>query len=221
MEQMPPPEQPGKASAEGDARWPEPSNPVTADTPIGTHHSIKTAIPFDPENPFEITVGSEWLYDLRFAVVEGRLECVGLKLEHSTLGKPITTMLLRSLQIGSQIQRWRQQTIQASETVLEIADLMEYSDDLREEMRRTLGVATRKKHRYSPEHFQLVAEIYDRAHRTGQPPTKAVQEHFSDIYGQSFSRSAAAKWVMTCRKMGLLPPTSPRKAASNPPGENE
>ncbi|MFI1183242.1 hypothetical protein ACH4UT_27360 [Streptomyces sp. NPDC020799] len=52
----------------------------------------------------------------------------------------------------------------------------------------------------TPEHLATVAEVYRTAHEQGQPPTKAVADHF-DI-----SHSTAAKWVGAARKQGALGP---------------
>lgn len=43
--------------------------------------------------------------------------------------------------------------------------------------------------------------MYDIACARGEPPTRAVADHFK------VSRTAAAKWVARCRGKGLLPPT--------------
>jgi transposase len=47
-----------------------------------------------------------------------------------------------------------------------------------------------------------VADIYRDALEHGEAPTSAVAAKFV------VSKSAAAKWVAKCRKLGLLPPTT-------------
>jgi hypothetical protein len=61
--------------------------------------------------------------------------------------------------------------------------------------------------RYSPEHWQQVAEVYLTAWRAGGRPTAAVVAKFG------VSKNIAAKWVANARQMGLLPPTTRGKAA--------
>ena len=203
------------------ARLPEPSNPVTPKTPVGKPHPTTQGLPFDPENPLELTLGSEWLVDLEWAEVEGRLECVGFRLHHATLGRSVTASLLRSLPIASFIQAERRQKASEAETFLMLSDETGYSGGLNQYMRHMLKAAHAKRPRYPEDHYELVARVYDAAFQTGLAPTKAVQEHFAEIYDHPVSRSAAAKWVMTCRKMGLLPATQPRTATGNPNPEGE
>ncbi len=46
-----------------------------------------------------------------------------------------------------------------------------------------------------------VVRVYKEAQDNGQPPTKAVREHFG------VSKERAARWVWLCRKNSLLPAT--------------
>jgi hypothetical protein len=59
---------------------------------------------------------------------------------------------------------------------------------------------------YEDGHYREVAAVYMEAHRTGQPPSKAVAARFK------LAPSAARKQVYTTRRRGYLPPTTPRKA---------
>lgn len=58
------------------------------------------------------------------------------------------------------------------------------------------GVQRRR--RLTPDHLQEVADVYEKAQKAGEPPTRAVQYHF-DV-----SHSTAAKWVGKARTAGLL-----------------
>ncbi|MGX6604795.1 hypothetical protein ACWKSP_22105 [Micromonosporaceae bacterium Da 78-11] len=55
--------------------------------------------------------------------------------------------------------------------------------------------------------LRLAAEIYQAAVRDKKPPTKAVAAHFG------ISSGGASNLVARARAAGLLPPTSPGKAA--------
>lgn len=62
---------------------------------------------------------------------------------------------------------------------------------------------------YGREHFERVAAVYNEALRSGaMPPLGAVARAWT------VSESTAAKWVSRCRRtFGLLPPTTPGRAA--------
>ncbi len=67
---------------------------------------------------------------------------------------------------------------------------------------------------YGAEHYEKVAEIYLQALREGRSPTKAVADALAGGYPQG--KSAAAKWVVRCRELGLLPAAVKGKAAGWP-----
>lgn len=56
----------------------------------------------------------------------------------------------------------------------------------------------RRRNRITEEHLHLVAEVYRQADAKGEPPTRAVANHF-DV-----SHSTAAKWVGHARKRALM-----------------
>lgn len=60
------------------------------------------------------------------------------------------------------------------------------------------GVQRRRK--ITPAHLEEVAKVYNEAQKSDEPPTRAVQHHFS------VSHSTAAKWVGAARRGGHLPP---------------
>jgi hypothetical protein len=68
----------------------------------------------------------------------------------------------------------------------------------------------RRKHHLDDEHYKTVAAIYRAAlvdPKRRKTPTKAVQEHFT------VAKPTAARWVMECRRRGLLDPTTRGRAA--------
>jgi hypothetical protein len=58
----------------------------------------------------------------------------------------------------------------------------------------------------TPDEYQMVAEIYQRAYAAGENPREAVAEHYS------ISPDAAAKRVQRARERGWLPPTERGRA---------
>lgn len=66
----------------------------------------------------------------------------------------------------------------------------------------------RKRHRITREHLAKVADVYAVALAEGEPPTRAVADHFE------VPHSTAAKWVTRTREIGLLAATTPGRSAS-------
>jgi hypothetical protein len=64
-----------------------------------------------------------------------------------------------------------------------------------------------------PEHYLEVAEVYRKAHASGDHPTKAVAEHFS------VGKSSAAKKVSRARDLGFLKPARRGRAGEYPEGD--
>ncbi|MGI5436195.1 hypothetical protein ACQEV4_01435 [Streptomyces shenzhenensis] len=63
----------------------------------------------------------------------------------------------------------------------------------------------RKRHRITAQHLEEVASVYAQASKVGEPPTRAVAEHFS------VAHSTAAKWVGKARQAGLLKALRPKE----------
>lgn len=57
-----------------------------------------------------------------------------------------------------------------------------------------------RRYRITDAHLVDVANVYAKAHENGQPPTRAVADHFDT------SHSTAANWIGLARKASLLPP---------------
>ena len=191
---------------------------IVGPIPIGQHLDHTTFM-FDPTQPLEHIWDGEWEGTLEWSIIEGRLECTGIQLRHINRGRSITTSLLRKFRLGSQIDRWRNQRKAESEVWRELGTDHAISDEARRHAIRLRKALSR--HRYEPEHFEEVAKVYDTAYSRGDFPTRAVQIHFSQKHGHEYSRSAAAKWVMECRRIGLLPATTQRTAAGNTTQQEE
>lgn len=57
-----------------------------------------------------------------------------------------------------------------------------------------------KRHRITEQHLEDVSRVYVQASQLGNPPTRAVADHFG------VAHSTAAKWVGAARRSGLLEP---------------
>lgn len=125
-----------------------------------------------------------WKVTLFWSRINGRPECVGLRLVGTGSGDAIdvvTATTLRQIPLGDLIAADRAR----------LAPAVEATGGLRES---------------AAERLRLAAVIYGRALREGKPPTKAVAEHFG------ISPGGASNLVARARAAGLLPPASPGKA---------
>jgi len=175
-----------------------------------------THFPWDPKDPEPVRAHGPWLVTLHWDEVNGRLECVHFEIRHGTGPRPVTTTLLRQLNLGRQITRWRRQLVIDADMVLDedAADL--FSPELRSYMAETKRLAEGRRRRHGPDHYAEVAAVYSIAYRNGEPPTKAVADHFTQQRGKRVPRSTAAKWVMKSRELGMLPPTTQRRPIGQP-----
>lgn len=160
--------------------------------------------------------GRPWHIHLGWAVVDGRFECVDVRI-HSTpidAGKleqvnplppgaepgAVTSTGLRSLTIGSLIDAERTAQVDHLEAAFggrwraASQDAVAAIADEIEQWRRGHG-------RLSSELLAGVAYQYSAALAAGQDPTKRVAEL------NHISHSTAAKWVARARAIGELPPT--------------
>lgn len=145
----------------------------------------------------------EWLVAMRWQVLNGRAECVGLEIVSAApadewqgkllgkrkrrRGRPVTATLLRQLPIGRII---------ASER----AGLAWLDDSFQE--------AGTRRPKATPAHLQEAADVYREAWAKGHPTGRALQEHFQ------VSASAARKLAFQARQAGLLPKTDPGVATA-------
>lgn len=141
------------------------------------------------------------LVDLRFAVVDESLECVGVSVQPLPGGdlRPITAARLREcLAVGELIEKAKRKLAREGR----FPELRVDRDELRQLTDRLVG--TRQRH--GPDHFALVAEVYATAAATGHRPTQAIADRFR------VPHSTAAKWVARARELELLTRTSQGKA---------
>ena len=173
-----------------------------------------------------------WVIRLLWHRVDGRYEVNGFEMNARRDNRtPLTATLLRSVPLGSLIEKGRrnqiefrkdsalilQRTKESRDTFAEMGyptdkslrdSLKEVEQDVFKEIEVLETPPPRS--RYDEDHWRRVTAVYDEAWAAGSTPTKAVAEHFNS------SRSTAAKWVSICRKKGLLPPTQKTRPRGNP-----
>lgn len=159
--------------------------------------------------------------EARFAMIDGRLECVGLEIgpmltpdetfhvdaKGSEL-RPLTTAEMRfpfrrviDMARGVAIMV-RTGTGDFDADFRELVADMNALDAAKQEPAKRPG----RPPAYGRDHFRKVARVY-REHVTsgGRTPTKAVQEHFT------VTKSTAAKWVARARELRELEPIGGNK----------
>jgi hypothetical protein len=133
---------------------------------------------------------------------------------------PVTTSLLRSLNLHTIVEDTKQWTADFHEYFLTrhpelLADLSRDISRREEELEAVQRLRGKKRRgRYGPDHWASVARTYLRALPTGAPTT-AVAKKFS------VSKSTAAKWVRKTRDLGFLGETQKGKAGGVPPSQTE
>lgn len=169
--------------------------------------------------------GKDGTYEvvLRFAPVDGRMECVGVDVEAVPRGtRVVTAVALHSIPLGKLIEKrrpkviWKGQEVSIRVTPATVAakasvptPTVLVGHTFTKAPTFPQGQVTRRVGRppkYGPEHWQKVARIYQEAWSKNRTPTRAVARHFK------VSETAAAKWVARCRALGLLPKTTRGKA---------
>jgi hypothetical protein len=142
--------------------------------------------------------GQHWNVHHEWRLVNGRAEPVALAIvprDPSRLA-PITTTLLRELNIGTELHEARQHV-----TAVLAVVARDHPDSPAEATAETFARPRTKA--LTDDELERVARIYRNAVEvTGLPPVEAVADAFS------LSKSAAAKRVMAARKAGHLPPTT-------------
>jgi hypothetical protein len=178
--------------------------------------------------------GRPWALDTEWALIDDRWECVGVRLRSYTTdagndplaaevdakARPVQASDLRALPLRRVLDEsrkgWRQAFEHLSQLERESASRRGEEADARllEAFGKVTASNAAKGGRpplYDAEHFREVARVYEDELYRGGYPTRAVAERFT------VSRSAAAKWVSRCRKLGLLGETEPRKAGGGSP----
>jgi hypothetical protein len=154
--------------------------------------------------------GSRWIVHYQWAAIGGRAEVVELTLRSlDDPPVPVTTTVLRSLNLGSEIDQSRAGWATAFE------DLS--ADDPRwtahaEPMTAPASRERRGGHPQTTDaELAEVARVYRQALAEGRPPTQAVAK------ARLLSLSGAAKRVRRARDRGFLPETTAGVAAADTP----
>jgi hypothetical protein len=164
--------------------------------------------------------------------VEGRLECVGVRITPDRGGatrRVITTSLMREISWSALIEKKKEVNLRRAHKWAETKKIgiseIPVDPELIAEARKMvpawesslLGSRRGRPRELNPDDFARVAQVYTDAYRAGLPPTKAVAEKFN------LSRSGAAKRVARARRDGLLPKTRQRvaKASGRKSGRGE
>lgn len=155
--------------------------------------------------------GRPYWVQLRWAVVKGRLEVVGVDVS-AAKGSALDTSTLRALPLASIAAQERPKMAKLWESHLARPEL---SDVERRRVREVLAAARAPGD--DPELLEFVALTYKAAHQAGRPPTKAVHEELIRK-GYELSRQQVGKLVMRCRapEIGLLGPAAPGRAGEQP-----
>lgn len=167
--------------------------------------------------------GVPWYVVLHWAETQGRAEVVGIELwsrpppdaeQHDALltgqlsppGMPVTSSVVRQLNVGSLIKEGRRDAIGLHESVIASEGFSERAKAASERGLEQMGQPGRPP-RYDERHYIEVARVYQAAYEDNRTPTRAVAAHFA------ISQPQAAKWVSTARnKYGLLGPTTKGRA---------
>ena len=144
-----------------------------------------------------------WRVELAWDEIDGRVECVGLRINAADRPRRLTTSKLRELKLGRLVETEKARKATALANVARLLPAFashRAPEELTEKWQQRKG----RPPLYGPEHFERVAAVYQQAFRQGPPPTRAVAEEFQ------VQRSTAGKWVARARKAGLLGPTTKR-----------
>jgi hypothetical protein len=146
------------------------------------------------DGPYDVT--------LRFAPIEGRMECVGVDVQVVPGPRPrlVTAVALHSIPLGRLIEKRRKE---AGDVLVTVGggQVTWTGQEVTVKVTRHGG----RPPKYGPEHWDEVARVYHEGFQN-RTPTRAVARHFK------VSDTAAAKWIAKCRKLGLLPETTRGKA---------
>lgn len=145
----------------------------------------------------ELVVKAEW------AIVAGRVECVRLVIDQSgDGGVPINSGTLKKAATALVAQRAKRiKTLRVVARHGSAEHARRAKAQIKEYEAAAIGRVGRKA---KVQFYAEVARVYVAARASGQPPTKAVEQYFSEIKGYSVPRATAAGWVRQARKHGLI-----------------
>ncbi len=167
------------------------------------------------------SAGTNWLVEVTFSPVAGRLECVGVGVR-SFLGDAnlsdvpvepaavLSAVVLRQVPIGRIVAELRENMTRSHHpdtVVLLDDDEPEPPQDEEHRLHALWARSPRGGPRLREEHYREVAQVYVTAWQRGRAPTKAVARKFQ------ITHSGAAKQVQKARALGfLLPAAGPGRA---------
>jgi hypothetical protein len=151
---------------------------------------------------------------LHFAEVDGRVELVRLEVGPDLTRParrdpmPITTTLLRGINLGRLVEEGRRDYLKGIEDIDRALGRSKARAlaPRRAAAQASIGRTARGRKPLSEEEIGAAADIYRKAHRGRRPPTKAVAEELGISY------PAAVKRVVRARELGMLPATTRGKA---------
>lgn len=139
---------------------------------------------------------------LRFALIEGRWECVGADVR--PVGRQpqvLTAAALHALPLGKLADKRRKEA--GDVTISVVPGRLIFSGST---VHTHISKRRGRPPKYDRRHWEDVAKTYREAYVKNRTPTRAVARRW-DV-----TESTAAKWVAKCRSLGLLPPTRRGKA---------
>jgi hypothetical protein len=171
--------------------------------------------------------GHRWHIEFGYVLDSGQLQPVSVNVTSARESpdgvvpvdvayRRISTALLRSLPIASIEERARGDLVHRAAVRVALAErsgnsVRGLASEALREARRDLSVATGA--RQESLHLRLVAAVYTEAWRSGdRAPAKAVARYFSELRGETVTSVSARNWIRRCRQLGLLPPTTVRRA---------
>lgn len=159
--------------------------------------------------------GGRWVVTLTWSTVEGRAECVGVRIVAAGVQapgdalQPLTSSIWRSFPVGQTIER------QAAGWEDKLKELVETGGQISERWEEQLAAFRQHTGRRGgrppdpdkgPDHFREVALCYAEAWRRRERPRQAVAKRWG------ISPSTASKWIARARDLGFLSPTSAGRA---------
>lgn len=148
--------------------------------------------------------GLPWGIALRFAVIDGKVQCAGFEVHPVGGNRPVTAALVRSVPVGRLVAEVLRDpplafTHLSDQPPFSALVTLAGQRDPRVSPESESGIDDKPRpgrpRKYGPEHYARVAQIYLEA---TTKPTKRVAEHF-DV-----PVTRASNWVRTARDLGLL-----------------
>ncbi len=159
------------------------------------------------------SAGTNWLVEVQFSPIAGRLECVGVAVRSFRGDAPLrevpvepaavlSAVTLRQVPLGRIVAGLREEMARhhhPSTVVVLDDDEPEPPPDEEHRQYALWAQSPRGGPRLPAEHYREVARVYREAWRSGATPTQAVARRFN------LTPSGAAKQVQKARALDLLP----------------